>query len=86
MQVTNFQVERSIAALRAAVDAAAAIQVDDRTPVVVSDELLGLLAELPTLREDRTRAGRSRLADGTLPSADELAEKLVGRLICDRLR
>ncbi len=53
---------------------------------LLSAEVLAHLAELPTVRADRVAAGRARLVDGHAPSSDDLARKLVGRLVCDRLR
>jgi hypothetical protein len=49
----------------------------------------GLLADLERavdIRVDRLDAARARLAHVEDLSADELADRIVGRLVCDRLR
>ena len=84
MQVTKTQVARSIEALKRQNGKVATGSRCE--PEAMPDELVEVLAALPTIRRERTDDVRTRLADGTLPSADELAEKLIGRLICDRLR
>lgn len=84
MQPTEQQVQRSLAALRAAGTERTArgstIYVD------VPDGLLDLLLSSPPLRLDRMAEAMRRLAGGQQPSDDDLARRLVGRLVCDRLR
>jgi hypothetical protein len=49
----------------------------------------GLLADLERtvdIRSDRLDAARARLLHVDDLSADELADRIVGRLVCDRLR
>jgi hypothetical protein len=49
----------------------------------------GLVAQLmgsPAIRDDRLALARQRLEDGEQPSAEDLAQRMVGRLVCDRLR
>jgi len=60
----------------------------DTLEIVLSELPLGLLADLdtPSVRPELLARARSRLAEGTSPSDDELAERIVGRLVCDRLR
>jgi hypothetical protein len=91
MQPTELQVERSLQALQRAplVDELALVAggagldpVDDEVP----DGLLDRLLEAPPVRLDRLAEARTRLANGAQPSDDDLARRLVGRLVCDRLR
>ena len=92
MQPTDTQVQRSLAALRD----------DDghelRDPRVLfapdggltTGELpIGLVERLeraPSVRADRLAEARHRLEVGDQPTADDLANRMVGRLVCDRLR
>jgi hypothetical protein len=49
----------------------------------------GLLAQLEdtlVLRADRLDQARARVANVHELSADDLADRIVGRLVCDRLR
>ena len=84
MQPTEQQVQRSLAALRATggepATRGAAIYVD------VPDGVLDLLLASPPLRLDRMAEAMRRLVGGQQPSDDDLARRLVGRLVCDRLR
>jgi hypothetical protein len=40
---------------------------------------------LPRVRADRVAAARHRISAGVHPSADEVAEMILRRVICDRL-
>ncbi len=40
----------------------------------------------PAIRDDRLAEVRLRLEAGEQPSAEDLAQRMVGRLVCDRLR
>lgn len=49
----------------------------------------GLVEQLvgsPAIRDDRLAEVRLRLEAGEQPSAEDLAQRMVGRLVCDRLR
>ena len=85
MQPSDLQVQRSMAALRRVTD-----DPDDRADAParheVPPELFERLEEGPRVRRDRVDAAKARLEDGDEPSADDVATKLVGRLVCDRLR
>jgi len=93
MQPTDVQVERTLAALQDAPQAdkggRAAATIDRDLLDDVLDQLPeGLLDGLgagPSLRPDRLEEARGRLADGVAPTDDELANRIVGRLVCDRL-
>jgi hypothetical protein len=45
-----------------------------------------LLADVPAVRHERMVDARMRLAAGMHPTDDDLASRMVGRLVCDRLR
>jgi hypothetical protein len=93
VQPTNMQVERSLAALRLAAPAGSAVPagalVADRHGAGADDLPDGLLERLeraPRVRPERLEEARERMAAGDEPSADDLADRMVGRLVCDRLR
>jgi hypothetical protein len=94
MQPTDVQVQRTLAALE--VDLA-----DHRdtpaAPRITRDTLDLVLADLPDglldgltgvtpVRADRLAEALDRLEHGEPLSSDELADRIVGRLVCDRLR
>jgi hypothetical protein len=84
MQVTELQVQRSLQALNASPPAArttARTAADD-----VPEGLVERLAVTPAVRDDRLAEACERLETGEQPSADDLAGRMVGRLVCDRLR
>jgi hypothetical protein len=93
MQPTDVQVERSLAALQHPSPGSP----EPRSATGISrDTLDGMLDELPEgllqgledgpwLRSDRLEEARDRLASGPAPTSDELANRIVGRLVCDRL-
>jgi hypothetical protein len=92
MQPTDVQVERTLAALQDA-------RPEDRTTRgggIDRDTLDGVLDDLPdglldglgsgpSLRPERLEEVRGRLATGLAPTDDELANRIVGRMVCDRL-
>ncbi len=89
MQPTDVQVQRSLAALRGE------IPEEDLADLVLDDELRtdqlprGLVERIqssPSVRADRLAEARLRLETGEVPTADALANRMVGRLVCDRLR
>jgi hypothetical protein len=93
MQPTDVQVQRTLAAL--AVESA--VTAHRPSPGISRDTLAVMMRELPAgllegldgvpaLRADRLDAVRDRLEHGAAPSSDELANRIVGRLVCDRLR
>jgi hypothetical protein len=88
VQPTNTQVERSLAALRHG----AHEDVDELAPeeelrtVDLPDGLVERIQQTPGVRLDRLAEARERMASGHAPSADDLADRMVGRLVCDRLR
>jgi hypothetical protein len=84
MQPTDTQVERSLEALRDSGEAGGgeppAIHVE------VPEGLLDLLESSPPVRLDRMADAKMRLVGGRQPTDDDLARRLVGRMVCDRLR
>ena len=90
MQPTNVQVERTLAALRVGAPGSGGGSIPRDTLEIVLQELPdGLLADLedaPVVRTDRCAEARDRMVHGEGLSSDELADRIVGRLVCDRLR
>lgn len=86
MQPTEQQIQCSLEALRTpgarAFDPSAA---DIRIEMVPHAVTLRLREE-PVLRTEHLERARQRLARGDTPSAEDLAERMIGRLLCDRLR
>ena len=95
MQPSTTQVAHSLAALEARVppgptpaaadhDGAGAPEAD-----LISSLPAGLLAELEhtiDVRHERLAEARARIEHGDDLPAGELADRIVGRLVCDRLR
>jgi hypothetical protein len=88
MQPTQVQVERSLEALRGGnTEAPAPVAADpERRIEDVPTAVFEVLAESPPVRVDRLEQARQRLEAGEQPTADDLARRMVGRLVCDRLR
>lgn len=89
MQPTDVQVQASLEALatggageRSAVAALGGVR--DLTSLPAG--LLDALSAAPLLREERLVAARRRLDAGAIPSGEDLAGRMVGRIVCDRLR
>ena len=82
MQVTQDQVRRSIVALRARVPS---MPVATPRGVVPSDAL-DRVSSLPDIRQERVSEALARLAAGCGPTDEELADRVIGRMVCDRLR
>lgn len=84
MQPTDVQVERSLEALRtgdvAPVGSGGAVVAE------VPDAVHEVLASAPEVRSERLEAARRRLDGGVVPTDEELARRMVGRIVCDRLR
>lgn len=91
MQPTERQVQATLEALQDEPTSALATSTIPRDTLefVLRDLPDGLLEELeegPAVRPDRMAEVRGRLEHGDKPSDDELANRIVGRLVCDRLR
>jgi hypothetical protein len=87
VQPTEMQVQRSLAALRAAAKPTGAGMGDDGvwSPGLPAG-LIELLSTVPAIRLDRMLDARRHLEGGAPPSDEDVADRLVGRLVCDRLR
>src|SRR5690606_35338318 len=90
VQPTDVQVQASLAALALeAVGAPGAVVAAERRAAsgsearVLPDGLLDAVAAAPSLREDRLAAARRRLAAGIVPTDEDLAGRMVGRIVCD---
>ena len=97
MQPTEQQVQRSLEALLmhgardGAVHAGGGDQRDGRPTELcrlddVPTEVFVRMRDVPALRSDRLEQARRRLECGDTPTAEDLAERMIGRLLCDRLR
>lgn len=86
MQPSALQVERCLRVLRAP----AGVEPPSGSRVVIVEEVpteaLRRLAGTPLLRRERLEQARRRLFAADRPSAEDIADRLVGRLVCDRLR
>lgn len=89
MQPTDVQVQRTLAALQDAPH-------DEPHPAITREQIDGMLGDLPAglllgletgpaVRTDRLEEARGRLETGVVPTDAELASRIVGRLVCDRL-
>ena len=85
MQVTSTQVDKTLASLCRDVPRSVVIAGTSR-PVALPIDAVARVTDLPMVRRDRAELARDRLAEDGMPSAETLAEKLIGRLVCDRLR
>jgi hypothetical protein len=83
MQVTELQVQRSIEALSNEVPGE--VEAADRTEEL-PDGLVEQITGSPSIRDGRIEEARRRLESGEKPTAEALAQRMVGRLVCDRLR
>ena len=88
MQVTELQVQRSLQALTDSRrrDETDADRLASCAPTVSPTVSSSGWPRLAAVRDDRLAEARERLETGEHPSADDLAGRMVGRLVCDRLR
>jgi len=92
MQPTETQVQRSLEALRETPGSgddhpgADSASVGRRLVEEVPRAVLERLRDEPAVRPERLAEARQRLAAGDVPSDEALARRMVGRLVCDRLR
>ena len=99
MRVSDDQVIRSLAALEAETAGAGEEHVPkdehdhdhrghehDHEDEVVQPAVAAALRGAPKVRASEVARVRARLEDGQSPTADDVATKLIGRLVCDRLR
>ena len=86
MQVTESQVQCSLAALEADEIDGTPAEAHDAHDQVLPVGLVQQLTESSPIRNDRLEEVRRRMETGEQPSAEDLAQRMVGRLVCDRLR
>ncbi len=82
MQLTQDQVRRSMLALRAGVPVESATTPRPAVPSGALDRV----SNLPEIRQERVAEALARLAAGRGPTNQELADRVIGRMVCDRLR
>ncbi|MCU0270861.1 MAG: hypothetical protein MUF83_19755 [Acidimicrobiales bacterium] len=91
MQPTELQVQRTLAALRdgpviSTSSCPVAHDAVDQILQQLPSEVFSAIQEAPSVRRDRLDEAVERLARGVWPTPDQLADRMVGRLVCDRLR
>jgi len=86
MQPTEMQVACSLAALRGPNEVSSAAAGEPPSPATIPLGLLEDLGASSLVRPERLAEVVARLASGDQPSDDDLASRMVGRLVCDRLR
>jgi hypothetical protein len=87
MQPTRQQAQRSLEALHAA--GPDRFGGNDEVGTTLDElpiEVFTRLDRAPPLRLDRLERARRRLAAGERPSAEDIAGRMIDRLVCDRLR
>lgn len=86
MQPTEVQVERSLEDLRTTGQIERSVVEAELRLADLPEGLLERIEQAPDVRDDRLAEARSRFNAGDQPDADTLAARMVGRLVCDRLR
>ena len=91
MQVTELQVQRSLEALAVPDREPAGSPHDPSDDLAhdlsgLPDGLVERLSGSPAIRDDRVEEARHHLETDAPPTAEALAQRMVGRLVCDRLR
>ena len=61
------------------------VPVDLLVPSELLSRVTAALSELPDVREDRVAEARMRI-NGTRPASEDVASKLIGRVISDAIR
>lgn len=86
MMISDEQVRRAVEYLRTSDEhtATPGLAVDPSALLMV-DRVVEALRDIPDVREDRVAHARV-LMDEELPSAEELASKLIGRVVSDSIR
>lgn len=85
MRVSPKQVAETLAALRSDQIPGRSLQID-RAPIQLDPALIERLSGPPAVRRDWTERARAEISANRLPTDEDLAAMLVGRLVCDRLR
>ncbi|MHB8761393.1 MAG: hypothetical protein ACYC6J_03235 [Coriobacteriia bacterium] len=86
MMISDEQVRRAVEYLRKAESNAVSLPSgSDPAAAEIVDRVVESLKEVPDVRVDRIAHARLLMAED-LPSADELASKLIGRVLSDSVR
>jgi len=86
MMISDEQVRRAVEYLRTSDEYPVAVESEsDPAALALVDRVVEALREIPDVREDRVAHARV-LMDDSLPSAEELANKLIGRVVSDSIR
>lgn len=86
MMISDEQVRRAVDYLRTSEEHVEPLErVTDPGAIELVDRVVEALRELPDVRDDRVEHAR-RFVNDTLPSSDELASKLIGRVLSDSIR
>ena len=84
--ISDEQVRRAVEYLRTSDEYHTAAEIDtDPAAIALVDRVVEALREIPDVREDRVAHARVLMGD-TLPTAEELASKLIGRVVSDSIR
>jgi len=93
MRVSDDQVKRSLAALTADPGdvgeerlAGDEIAMDHDLSGRVPAQVVAALGRGPRVREAEVARVRALLEEGEAPTSEDVATKLIGRMVCDRLR
>ena len=86
MMISDEQVRRAVDYLRTSDEHDRPLErVTDPKAIELVDRVVEALRELPDVRLDRVEHARELVRDA-LPSSDELARKLIGRVVSDAIR
>lgn len=87
MMISNEQVRLAVEYLRTSDEYERSATESSSAPATTEfvERVVDSVRELPDVREDRVAHARLLAEDG-LPSSDELATKLIGRLVSDAVR
>ena len=86
MMISDEQVRRAVEYLRNSDEYDVAPRVpNDPSNIEMVDRVVEVLRDVPDVRDDRVAHARS-MVQAALPPSDELATKLIGRVISDSIR
>lgn len=87
MMISDEQVRRAVEYLRTSEEYPEPVREAENDPSALElvDRVVEVLRDIPDVREDRIAHARV-LVDDALPSSEELAAKLIGRVVSDSIR
>jgi hypothetical protein len=86
MMISDEQVRRAVEYLQNSDEDSGPVEIDsDPGVLALVDRVVEALRDVPDVREDRVAHARSFMGD-RLPSPEELAGKLIGRVVSDSIR